>query len=403
MEQLCLNEDLVRLRNEGVGYSLVGGCHLVIDGVPYLNQQKVLSSGKLVMRLNTSGRNILPPDDHTAHWIGDIPANTDGSVIKGLMNVCSSQQISLGNGIIANYFLSCKRVDDLGRPVQDINHYDKVIRYITVISTPALHLYPEECKKIVKPVIVQDDDSPFVYGDTNASRAGVYSITERLKGQKIAIIGLGGTGAYLLEFLAKCPVKEIHLFDDDHFDTHNAFRAPGAASIEQLDLRPTKVQYLAEIYGHMHKAVIPHCVRVAEENMCLLDDMDFVFISVDSVAARMSIANYLIDKEKAFIDSGLGFELNQDRIVGQVRVTTGLYGNYEHLKDAFGSQQIDDDLYKSNIQVAELNALAAILSIAKWKRMMEFYGDTCSAGDLNVVYSVADNAIIHSNHIGDGQ
>lgn len=403
MEQLCLSEDLVRLRNEGVGYSLVGGCHLVIDGVPYLNQQKVLSSGKLVIRLNTSGRNILPPDDHTAHWIGDIPANTDGSVIKGLMNVCSSQQISLGNGIIANYFLSCKRVDDLGRPVQDINHYDKVMRYITVISTPARHLYPEECEKMVKPVIVQDDDSPFVYGDTNASRAGVSSITERLKVQKIAIIGLGGTGAYLLEFLAKCPVKEIHLFDDDYFDTHNAFRAPGAASIEQLDSRPTKVQYLAAIYSHMHKDVVPHCTRVTEENMCLLDDMDFVFISVDSVAARISIANYLIDKEKSFIDSGLGFELNQDRIVGQVRVTTGLYGNYGHLKDAFGSQQIDDDLYKSNIQVAELNALAAILSIAKWKRMMEFYGDTSSAGDLNVVYSVADNAIIHSNHIGNGQ
>ena len=53
--------------------------------------------------------------------------------------------------------------------------------------------------------------------------------------------------------------------------------------------------------------------------------------------------------------------------------------------------------------IAELNALAAILSIAKWKRMMEFYGDTCTAGDLNVVYSVADNAIIHSNHIGNGQ
>ena len=84
-------------------------------------------------------------------------------------------------------------------------------------------------------------------------------------------------------------------------------------------------------------------------------------------------------------------------------MTTGLYGNYEHLKDAFGSQQIDDDLYESNIQVAEFNALAAILSIAKWKRMMEFYGDTSSAGDLNVVYSVADNAIIHSNHIGNEQ
>lgn len=401
MEQLCLNEDLIRLRNEGVGYSLVGGCHLVIDGIPYLNRQKVLSTGQLVMRLRTSGRNILPPDDHTAHWVGEIPANMDGSLIQGLLQPCASQNINLGNGVVANYFLSCKQIDVTGRPIADTNHYDKVMRYITVISTPAKHLYPEECEKLVKPIIIQKDDSPFVYGDTNSSRAGVLSISQRLENQRIAIIGMGGTGSYLLEFLAKCPVKEIHIFDDDYFDTHNAFRCPGAATVEQLDSRPTKVEYLSSIYSKMHKGIVSHCVRVTEANMNLLDDMDFVFLSVDSVAARLSIANYLIDLKKPFIDSGLGLDINQDRVVGQVRVTTGLYGNYDHLKDAFGSIQLDDDLYKSNIQVAELNALAAILSVTKWKRMMEFYGDASSKGDLDIAYSVSDNVIIHSNHVGD--
>ena len=190
------------------------------------------------------------------------------------------------------------------------------------------------------------------------------------------------------------------MFDDDYFDTHNAFRCPGAASIEQLNARPRKVQYLHDLYSHMHKGVIPHCERVTADNIGMLDDMDFVFISVDSVAARMVIANHLIDLEKPFIDSGLGFDINQDRLVGQVRVSTGFFGNYDHLRDAFGSQEMDDDLYRSNIQVAELNALAAIFSILKWKRMLEFYGDTTSADDLNIAYAVADNAIIHSSHLG---
>ena len=34
-------------------------------------------------------------------------------------------------------------------------------------------------------------------------------------GWKVAVIGLGGTGSYLLDALAKCPVAEIHLYDDD--------------------------------------------------------------------------------------------------------------------------------------------------------------------------------------------
>lgn len=400
MEQLYHSEDFIRLRNEGVGYSLVDGRLLVIGGIPYLNKNQELNTGTLVMKLATSGNRILAPRDHTAHWIGEHPANTDGTLIAGLVNGVSREH--LGNNLIADFFLSCKQVDTAGKYIPYKDYYDKVMMHLKVISTPAKHLYPEESAKLIKPIIVQADDSPFVYGDTNASRAGISGICNRLEDQKIAIIGLGGTGSYLLDSLAKCPVKEIHIFDDDYFDTHNAFRCPGAASIDSLNKRPTKVQYLYDIYSRMHKGIIPHKVRVTDENISDLADMDFVFISVDSVATRTTIVNHLIDMGKPFIDSGLGIEISQDRIIGQIRVTTGMHGYYEHLKDAFGSCEIDDNLYRSNIQVAELNALAAMLSIIKWKRIVEFYGDTTCAGDLNIAYSVADNAIIHSTHLTNG-
>ena len=79
--------------------------------------------------------------------------------------------------------------------------------------------------------------------------------------------------------------------------------------------------------------------------------------------------------------------------MGQIRVTTGAPGHYDHLKDSFGSQNADDVLYASNIQVAELNAIAAELMILKWKRMLGFYGDMSTVGDENFVYAVQENAV----------
>ena len=36
-------------------------------------------------------------------------------------------------------------------------------------------------------------------------------VTMKLELRKIAILGLGGTGSYVLYFVAKTPVREIHL------------------------------------------------------------------------------------------------------------------------------------------------------------------------------------------------
>ena len=57
-------------------------------------------------------------------------------------------------------------------------------------------------------------------------RAGISDLNAMLRGQKIAIVGLGGTGSYILDLIAKTEVSEIHLIDADEFVNHNAFRAP---------------------------------------------------------------------------------------------------------------------------------------------------------------------------------
>ncbi|EPR17927.1 hypothetical protein M527_14495 [Sphingobium indicum IP26] len=48
-----------------------------------------------------------------------------------------------------------------------------------------------------------------------------------MRGIKVAIIGLGGTGAYILDFIARTHLEKIGLFDDDKVHIHTLFRIPG--------------------------------------------------------------------------------------------------------------------------------------------------------------------------------
>ena len=51
------------------------------------------------------------------------------------------------------------------------------------------------------------------FQDTLTSRAEITDLSAKFKDDVVAVIGLGGTGAYVLDFLVKTPVKEIRAFD----------------------------------------------------------------------------------------------------------------------------------------------------------------------------------------------
>ncbi|WP_163713437.1 ThiF family adenylyltransferase [Mangrovibacterium lignilyticum] len=387
MSQVLINRssDLLRLQNENYEIEVCGG-YLVIHHIPYLNRSKEIKSGLLVMSLTTSGNIVGKPGDHTAYFVGERPCNINGSFVPSLVN-SPRKQLLVGD-IVSDFFLSCHPD---GRKYTD--YYDKVTTYASIISSPALNLDKEACDKIKRPIVVHEDDSPMAYMDTNASRANVTFLNELFRPLKIALVGVGGTGSYILDFISKTPVKEIHLYDLDVFNTHNAFRAPGAASVEELEEQLSKVEYLARRYSKMHTRIIPHKEHITPDNIDVLKEMNYIFLSVDSVCVRKEIGGYLIDKGLSFIDSGLGVNLSENKLSGLVRITSGFPGRYGHIKEAFGGDDAKDDVYASNIQIAELNALAAIHAIIRWKKMLGFYHDiTCEA---NSMYSINDNDLLN--------
>ena len=190
---ISLNPVLQKLHNEGFDIE-VRGQYLWVHRVPYINANMDIASGTLVMALNISGDKILVPGDHTALWIGEQPRFQDGAFIPSLVN--SERKDNLGNGIFSDYFLSCMPDNNGGRY---LDYYDKVTTYFHMISDAAFLFAEDKCKKIARVILLEDEESPLVYADTNSGRAYIVGINERMRGKKVAIVGIGGTGSYLYE------------------------------------------------------------------------------------------------------------------------------------------------------------------------------------------------------------
>ena len=177
--------------------------------------------------------------------------------------------------------------------------------------------------------------------------------------------------------MAKTPVKEIRLFDDDEFLSHNAFRAPGAPSLEELRDAPKKVHYLKGIYERMHRGIVAHCVKLEAATLNQLEGITFAFISMDAGEEKRAVVVKLEALGVPFIDVGMGLELSNGSLGGILRVTTSTPEKRDHLHAGRISFEGGGgrDVYASNIQVADLNALNACLAVVKWKKLRGFYRD----------------------------
>jgi hypothetical protein len=120
------------------------------------------------------------------------------------------------------------------------NIYDKVVAYERLISGAARSLDRAANARTGSGSLVVNDDSPFAIPDSASGRYGIGSVNRKLRG-RVAIIGLGGTGSFLLDLLVKTWVTEIHLYDGDQLLNHNLFRSPGSPEPELLKDFPHKV------------------------------------------------------------------------------------------------------------------------------------------------------------------
>jgi hypothetical protein len=240
-----------------------------------------------------------------------------------------------------------------------------------------------------------EEDSIFNYTETASDRVGIGALTGRFLNERIAIIGVGGTGSYVLDLVAKTPVREIRLFDSDEFLQHNAFRAPGAPSIEELREAPRKVEHFAGIYSKMHRGITTFPSLYAT-NVGLLDGITFAFLCMDAGETKRAVVNKLEALGVSFIDVGMGLELIDCSLGGILRITASTSSNRAHARKRLSfSAGGEKDVYSSNIQVADLNALNAALAVIRWKKFIRFYRDL--EGELHITYTTDGNMLLNGD------
>jgi hypothetical protein len=389
-----LNADLKRLRDEGYSVEVRPG-FLLVHHIPYVTTSSDVEYGTLVSTLHMSGETVLVPDTHVMHFIGGHPCHRDGRPIHQITH--QEAKTALDKDIAVDRSFSNKP------PEGYRDYFHKFSTYSDIIAAPAFSLDPKHDPKKFLPVSNVAEDSIFEYHDTASSRAGIAALTRKLELNKIALIGLGGTGSYILDLVAKTPIREIHLFDGDFFYSHNAFRCPGAASVDDLRQQKFKVDYLHGIYSKMHKGIIAHQEPIHAENQNLLDDIDFAFVSIDGGEAKRQVLQALEARKICYIDCGMGIEIVEGALTGQIRTTTSSEGFRDHVWNkaaiTFADAQVGNE-YGWNIQIADLNALNASLAVIRWKKMFGFYLDL--EQEFHSIYPIDGNVLINAYQAKDG-
>ena len=112
-----------------------------------------------------------------------------------------------------------------------------------------------------------------------------------LRRSKIAVVGLGGIGSLVAEWLARLGVGNLVLVDQDRIESSNLSRVVGATRVD-VETRQLKTQIAIRHAREMavDTKLFPIAADVAFASVArVLRDCDFMFLAADSMRARLVV------------------------------------------------------------------------------------------------------------------
>jgi hypothetical protein len=364
------NRDIAKLLEKGYALGWDSG-YLIVRDIPYLDKDLQLQTGAFIMKVEPVDEHRIRMSDHTLLFCGSHPHELNGDPIAHLGGGATSLPLTSDDLTVQRSF-SHKPPDGYK------DFLEKIETYVTVISGPAINKYG--ANPLTYNVKETNEDSLFNYIDSLSSRAEITHLSRLFKDDIVAIIGLGGTGSYVLDFLAKMQVREIRGFDVDYYHVHNAFRSPGRLIKDELG--KTKAEVYQRRYEGFRRGIHLQSKIIQADALEDLQGVTFAFVCVDKGPSRKEVVEALAKLQIPFIDVGMGLDLKRGPISGTLRAT---YVEPAKSADILAKEWLpmtnpEDDEYRTQIQIAELNALNASLAVIKFKQLRGFYVDD-SASD----------------------
>jgi len=388
------NDDIRRLVEKGYAVAFDSG-YLIVRDIPYLDAERNLQAGAIVAKLVFVDQERVTQSDHQIFFAGSVPHGLDGKPIPNLGGGAASLPLGEASKDVVVQRSFSNKPKGTGRFG---DFYDKIDSYVTIISGPAIELHGAN-PYTFRVVTAVAGNTVFKIHDTLTSRAEIIDLSARFSQDVVAVIGLGGTGAYVLDFLVKTEVREIRAFDLDAFHVHNAFRSPGR--LDMAELGKTKAEVYLSRYDSFRTGlkVTPKLIDAAcSEDLA---GVTFAFVCVDKGSSRSNIFELLISKKIPFIDVGMGLTRKKGPLGGMLRATYFSAEEAEKVRKKGCADLADspDDLYRANIQIAELNALNACLAVIRFKQLRGFYDE--ASPYYNLIFHVHDQKVIGETNVDE--
>ncbi|SEH64536.1 adenylyltransferase and sulfurtransferase [Methylobacterium sp. 275MFSha3.1] len=128
----------------------------------------------------------------------------------------------------------------------------------------------------------------------------------RLKAARILVVGAGGLGAPLIQYLAAAGIGTIGLVDDDTVSLSNLQRQVIHGT---PDLGRPKVESAADAVARLnpHVAVVPHPFRIDADNAVdLIAGYDLVADGSDNFATRYAVSDACFRARRPLVTAALG-------------------------------------------------------------------------------------------------
>jgi len=185
--------------------------------------------------------------------------------------------------------------------------------------------------------------------------------------ERVAVVGLGGVGAWIADLLAKADVAEVHGWDADIIEAKNIIRMPGAVNSDWIG-KP-KAEWFEETYRHIHRQVHAHAkyvdVQTAEE-MC--SNATFGFVAVDNDEGREIACAAMAEAGIPFIDVGVSLSRKDGQVSASIRVTTAWPHDDAWRKAIPKVDNAGQETY-GKLELPDIAAVAAGLAVQSWRKV----------------------------------
>ena len=234
-------------------------------------------------------------------------------------------------------------------------------------------------------------------------RANVGGVERSASRQAVAVLGAGGTGSHVIDLLVRTQVKRIVVVDDDTMELKNVMRCPGGITHEEMSRIHAGGVRKSEYHVKTRKAfpteVIARNTLASRATGAELKEggVTFAFVCMGQKAGaeqgrQDDVYEGLMEVGIPFIDTGISLAIEGGVLRGSVTTIKCAGGSDTWKVDIPNAGLKGGEALYHNVQVPEINAIAAAFAILEWRRVTNQYRDEQEESRI-AKYLVEENAI----------